>query len=339
MPGDALFAHDDWLQLSAEYGFVGLVLVAMVLVAGVTAGVRAFVRAVERSHELGGMTSSRGAFALGGACALVTCAAHSFTDFNMHIPANALLTAMALGLASAPRAEPRRVRGGVAGGLALAGAAAAVCALAIFLNREGRAQWEMLQAANALLRGEGDAALAHANAAVVARPRDPTAQALRGRALYAYESWLIQKNTSPWQPDASDEADDTTTAEEGANEADDKPVLTDAEREKIYRDSAESFARAAELQPQERSHWIDGAKALVETGQTDAAHRRFATAIGLDLYDGYPWAAYGDFLGEHEEIPRALRIYQLGYAVADGMYCGEQWQSLQEDLHPETTTE
>lgn len=339
MSGDATFAHDDWLQLASEYGYVGLVLGATVLVLGVARGVSAFVVAVERSHELGGMTSSRGAFALGGACGLVAFAAHSFTDFNMHIPANALLAAMALGLATAPRAEPRRVRGGLPGILSLAGATAAVCALAIFLNREGRAQWEMLQAANALSRGEEDAALAYANSAVATMPDNPTAQALRGRALYAYESWLIQKDTPPWQPDASDEADDATTTEAGANDADDKPVLTDAEREKIYRDAAESFARASALQPQERSHWIGGAKALVETEQTAPAHRRFATAIGLDLYDGYAWAAYGDFLGDHEEIPRALRIYQLGNAVADGIYCGEQWQSLQDDLHPEETTE
>jgi O-antigen ligase len=338
MSGDAVFAHDDWLQLAAEYGYVGLVLGAAVLVLGVAAGVRAFVGGVARSHEMGGMTSSRGAFALGGACALVTFAAHSFTDFNMHIPANALLASMVLGLATAPRAEPRRVRGGVPGILILAGAAAAVCAMAIFLNREGRAQWEMLQAANALARGQGDVALAHANAAAAARPDAPLAQALRGRALYSYESWLAQKDAANWKSDDSEDEEDAPATEE-SEEDDEKPLLTDEERAGIYRDSAASFARAATLQPLERLHWLGEAKAFLEVGRIDEAQKQFATAIGLDLYDGYPWAMYGDSLAEHEEIPRALRIYQLGYAVADGIYCGEQWQSLQDDLHPEETTE
>jgi tetratricopeptide (TPR) repeat protein len=198
-----------------------------------------------------------------------------------------------------------------------------------------------LRARNALARGDADAALAHANAALAGRPDAVAALALRGRALYAYESWLVQKSTPPWEPDDSEEVveDETAAAPEISDADDDRPVLTDAERARIYRDAAASFARAEELQPLERSHGMGRARALAEVGDAAGAHRQFATAIGLDLYEGFPWAAYGDFLAEHEEFPRALRIYQLGHAVADGGYCGEQWQSLQEDLHPEDAAE
>jgi O-antigen ligase len=353
IPGDPIFAHDDWLQLAAEYGFVGLVLGAAVLVAGVAVGMRAFGRAVARSHEAGGMTSSRGAFALGGACVLVTFAVHSLTDFNMHIPANALLAAMALGLAMAPRAEARSLRGIASGVLILAGTVVAICAMAIFLNRDARAQWEVFCGANALARGEGDVALARANAAVAANSSSPLAHALRGRALYAYESWLIQKSEPAYEPeppgkDDADEGEDDATgavtaeatpseepaADETAEEDADKPVLSATQRERIYRDAAESFARAAAIQPLERSHRMDRAKALAETGASAEAHGEFAAAIGLDPNVAYAWAAYGDFLSEHGETPRALRIYQLGSAVADGVYCGEQWQDIQNELHP-----
>ncbi|MGH9593432.1 MAG: O-antigen ligase family protein, partial [Bryobacteraceae bacterium] len=90
--------HDDYVQTLCEWGVVGLgiVLLAVGLVYGGV--INTWPRLQRISGDLGGKNSSRTGFVLGAGVGLFALLVHSFVDFNMHIPANAILaiTLMAL---------------------------------------------------------------------------------------------------------------------------------------------------------------------------------------------------------------------------------------------------
>ena len=86
---DPQFAHNDYLQLLAEYGVVGLV----ILVGAVLAGAIHLLRWVRRSD------STREACLIAGALgALAASAAHACFDYNFHIYGNAQVLVMLLGV-------------------------------------------------------------------------------------------------------------------------------------------------------------------------------------------------------------------------------------------------
>ncbi len=92
-----LYAHNDYLNTLADWGTTGMILVAgAVVLLGV--GVFQSWKFVRRSNDLTTKRSNRSAFVLGAAASLIALLAHSVVDFNMHIPANAIVavTLMAL---------------------------------------------------------------------------------------------------------------------------------------------------------------------------------------------------------------------------------------------------
>jgi len=93
-------AHNDYLNLLADWGAAGGILVlagAAVFVAGL-AGTWRHVRRAER--DFGSGQSNRFAFFLGASAGLLALAVHSAADFNLHIPANALVGVTLLALLS-----------------------------------------------------------------------------------------------------------------------------------------------------------------------------------------------------------------------------------------------
>ena len=95
---DPVFTHNDYLQLLAEYGLVGAALFLVFLASHVRAGWKNFRRLgpkrIARSSQL---LSNALALNVGALVAVAALTVHSFFDFNMHIPANALLMAFVLG--------------------------------------------------------------------------------------------------------------------------------------------------------------------------------------------------------------------------------------------------
>jgi O-antigen ligase len=91
-------AHDDYLELLDELGLAGGLIVF--------AGAGLFVFGLKRSwphvrreeNDFGSGMSNRYAFYLGAVAGLSALAVHSFVDFNLHVPANALATVVVLGL-------------------------------------------------------------------------------------------------------------------------------------------------------------------------------------------------------------------------------------------------
>ena len=86
-----VYAHNDFLNTLADWGVAGTALVAaawVFLYSGVWRTWR-FVRA--SASDLGEKPSNKFAFVLGAALGLIALFCHSVVDFNMHIPANAIL--------------------------------------------------------------------------------------------------------------------------------------------------------------------------------------------------------------------------------------------------------
>jgi O-antigen ligase len=95
-------AHNDYLNLLADWGLVGFGLVGLawtLLLVGVVQTWR-HVRSVAPDLGSRKQRTSRFALLLGGSCGLVAILAHSMVDFNMYIPANALLAVALMALLS-----------------------------------------------------------------------------------------------------------------------------------------------------------------------------------------------------------------------------------------------
>lgn len=120
--------HNDYLQLLAETGWMG----AGLLLGGMLLLVRAMVLKWRTRHDPFVQT-----MAAAGLAALVAIGLHSLVDFNLHIPANALLFTTVLALTFACAHLPRHGSAEPAGGTAKSasrGRTAGVAALALLIT-------------------------------------------------------------------------------------------------------------------------------------------------------------------------------------------------------------
>jgi tetratricopeptide (TPR) repeat protein len=185
--GDALFAHNEYLQMLADYGWAGLALVLLVIGAHLLNGVR-FLRwyAAEKFPATGMLGSNALALTLGSMAALLATLAHAVFEFHGHIPITAMLGAILLGLLANPGIEsevykPRRIWGlrfVMKIGL-LAASAALVGAAAIFGRADGYAAYARVENK----RGETEKAMGHFARAVEIDPRNAVLAYQYGLAL------------------------------------------------------------------------------------------------------------------------------------------------------------
>ena len=86
------WAHNDYLNALAEWGVVGTALVASAWVLLALGVLKTWPSVGGSPRDLGtDRGSNKFAFVLGGSMGLAAILAHSVVDFNMHIPANAIL--------------------------------------------------------------------------------------------------------------------------------------------------------------------------------------------------------------------------------------------------------
>ena len=91
------FAHNDYLQLLAELGLAGFFPLIFLAALALAASIRAATR---RAGE------DVGLLALACAGSMTAMAIHSIADFNLYIPANALVLSWIGGIAAYDRATP-----------------------------------------------------------------------------------------------------------------------------------------------------------------------------------------------------------------------------------------
>jgi O-antigen ligase len=93
-------AHNDYLNLLADWGTVGGVIVLTGMVVFVVGLVKARKYVRPPQNDFGHGMGNRFAFFLGASAGLLALAVHSLVDFNLHIPANAILGVTLLALLS-----------------------------------------------------------------------------------------------------------------------------------------------------------------------------------------------------------------------------------------------
>ncbi|WP_395751575.1 O-antigen ligase family protein [Prosthecobacter sp.] len=185
--GDSLFAHNEYLQTLADYGWAGLALVVVVILAHLLNGLR-FLRwfAAEKFPATGMLGSNAMALTLGSMAALAATLVHAVFEFHGHIPITAVLGAVSLGLLANPGIEsevykPRRIWGlRFLMKLALLVASATlVGAAAVFGTADGHAAYARVQNG----WGHTATALEHFAEATAMDPRNAVLAYQHGMAL------------------------------------------------------------------------------------------------------------------------------------------------------------
>jgi O-antigen ligase len=338
--GDAIFAHDDWLQMLVEYGFVGFALAGLAVLILLGGGAARFFSILRRMEMDDRLRSNSVAVLLGAISAMVAFCLHSVTDFNLHIPANALLAGATAGLLAGTggRAYGNRLPAGVLRAFGVVTIMVFAGALAFHGWKFGRGDCRNLLAANALAEGKVQTVLDETAEGLRTSPADAGLLANRARALYSYEASLQFKDEANSSEDEPSEnaPDSTEDSDENADfvEEAEAETLTPAEREKYYREAAEAFSKALDLQPLERKLKIEMAMATAELGNRKEAERLLIDAIRLDPAHGYAYGVYGDFLYDADQVDRAFRIYGLGSTLPGGIYCGDRAQDIREERAP-----
>lgn len=93
--------HNDYLNTLVDWGILGAALVLLSW-AGLYYQVITGWKYVQRSqNDLGAKRSNKAAFVAGGAIGLLAILVHSIFDFNMHVPANAILAVTLMALVAA----------------------------------------------------------------------------------------------------------------------------------------------------------------------------------------------------------------------------------------------
>ena len=103
MQADPVVVHNDYLHLLCEYGAIGAMAFLGFLFAHLRHGWRTFLFFGPKRLAAGTLASSnRLALNMGALSAVSAYLVHSVVDFNLHIPANALLVAFVFAILAAP---------------------------------------------------------------------------------------------------------------------------------------------------------------------------------------------------------------------------------------------
>lgn len=93
---DPVYAHSDYIQFFIEWGPVGLAGLLALMTLAAIGGTQAWKYVRQRGNSINPRDSTRTALFLGTAAGLIAISLHSLIDFNMHIPANAIVAVVLL---------------------------------------------------------------------------------------------------------------------------------------------------------------------------------------------------------------------------------------------------
>ena len=187
---EAGFAHNEYLQMAADYGWIGLALAMGFCLVHVWNGLR-FFRGQDPARESGAAASpsDRLAGTTGALAGLAALGVHASVDFLLHVPAIAATAAILLGFLANPGfPEPRReasARNSPQSRFAIAGRIAAVAtgaALVYFGATFLRSEWHYERARLAYTGDQDISLFGHLRRSRELDPLNPFAHSLSGHA-------------------------------------------------------------------------------------------------------------------------------------------------------------
>jgi len=292
--GDDTFAHNDWIQLAADYGFVGLVAVSLAFLVVVWRGLAGFGAALrERMAVSSSPSSNSAAFSLGSIAVLTAFGIHSFFDFNMHIPANALLACACAGFLANPgvAAGMSRSSGRVARWLVCLASLAMGGVTLYLVQRNAKVEYQSLLAENRLLLMDSAGAARIAREGLADHPRHARLHRILGEALLG------------------------TPGPDGA-------------KYKETREARESLQIAAESDPEERWNRLLLAIAEENMGNLREAEKAHIESIRLDPGAPVFHEYYGLFLESNLRKSDAIRAYRAALLLPGTTFARQRFDAL-----------
>jgi len=279
---DDIYAHNDYAQLAADFGFPALALLLLAVLLHLANGWRGLEEVLrQRMVAYSRPQSHTAALLIAALSCLAVFATHSFFDFNMQIPANAMLAAAFLGMLANSGVEaagsrvnrPGRVKR-VMGSLLTAGCGAWLL-LAVW--QAAGPEFHGLKAENALLVGDWEKASEMAQAGLAGGRAGPGLHGVLGES-FLLQSLALDSSGARW---------------------------------KNYQAAAKEFSEAVQLAPMANNNHELLARALAKAGRLRRAEEEALEAIRLNPGQGQSYEFYAGILEQTGRLPEAARIYLL----------------------------
>ncbi len=278
--GDDVFAHNDWAQLAADFGFPALALLAAAVAVHFAAGLEFLASVLHKRMAASSRPQSHAAALLIAALACVTIfAVHSFFDFNMQIPANALLASAFFGMLANPGVEAIGSRGSHTGsfkrmtGYGMAGICGGWLLLAV--GQVAWADYHLLKAENALLVGDWETGSRMARKGLAGGRPSPGLRLALGESLLL-ESLALENPRVRWS---------------------------------IYLAATKELSLAVDFAPQAHGSHALLARVLAKAGRLQVAEEEILEAIRLNPGANYEF--YAELMERSGRLSEAARLYQL----------------------------
>lgn len=291
-PNEPIYLHNDWLELLASGGLVGVALAVAVFVAFLSAAVGSGTARLRARPGISFPQSTETALALGAASCLVAFAVHSFFDFNLQLGANSLLAFIVLGLAAgAPgHRPPSRPAGWRSAAVLTVGAAASL----VWMWQPCEADWARVRLTNAMLRGQvwWDEKLA----ASLEKPG-------RGRDAWWLEAgnyWMRQWQSNPARQESY-------------------LLLANATR---------FFDKATAANPRDRFPQLQLAWARAAAGGWYFSYIEAVAGLELDPLSGLPYEVLGGVREAFFDYGMARRCYELALRFRPSEFARQRLQAF-----------
>jgi O-antigen ligase len=275
---DPVYAHNDYLQILAEFGLAGAVLFAFFLSTHLWAAI-SFLREMETLLAARRRTFSLSLALVAGAIfAVVALVVHSVFDFNLQIPGNTLVVAFLFGILANPGVAFGRQAAQPGGGWHLATRfLPAIISLPLLILLPGRlpAAAEAEQARQALRREQYPLAILHTKNGLDTDPTDPD--------LWYYLAESRRQLSGGFDGQA-------------------QAALLDA--------ATQAFESGLKLFPMDDRLLIKAALAQAQRGNFRRSDHLFQTAFEWSPYLGQTYAYYGLRFQLEHRWPEAIAAYR-----------------------------
>ena len=294
---DDVFAHNDWVQALAETGLIGAGLGLCVLLAHLFSGWRAFAAALQKPIAArGSPLSLKAALQVGALSSLAAFAVHSFFDFNLQVPANALLACVSLAILASPGQRVASRRPLLFGcRLVLASALTAAVFLALLGWTCLHAEFAWIRSEVEFARGNPEGALALVETGLAANPDHSGLAALGGRA------GLVLGKRTP---------------------------LAESEKIRLLERSVFLSTKASTLEPYDAWHFINIGHAFDIMGRFKEGAPFHLAAISKAPYYAAPYEFYALHLELAGSTADALRFYGLSLNLPESTFSAQRREAL-----------